>query len=283
MIFPHHPKSIQSIQTMKKIKMNHSRLFFLFLTVLIIGFTSCAKRNLTYISDLDTSTTFNTEVNKTTEIKIQPGDLLRISLSSLIPEFDAAFDEKGPQPDFNKDVINSINNDGFLVNDAGEISIPFLGSINISGLTKEQARLMIQNGMKEYIVDPIVSVRFANFKVTVIGEVTNPSTFYVPTENITIFEAIGLAGDMTEFGLRHNVLLVRESEGIRSVNKINFNEKALLNSPFYYLKQNDVIYIQPDKLKAVKASTNERTLVLAGLAVSILVPMLFNFQNIFVR
>jgi polysaccharide export outer membrane protein len=232
---------------------------------------------------LDTSTTFNTEVNKTTEIKIQPGDLLRISLSSLIPEFDAAFDEKGPLPDFNKDVINSINNDGFLVNDAGEISIPFLGSINISGLTKEQARLMIQNGMKEYIVDPIVSVRFANFKVTVIGEVNNPSTFYVPTENITIFEAIGLAGDMTVFGLRQNVLLVRESEGIRSVHKINFNEKALLNSPFYYLKQNDVIYIQPDRLKAIKASTNERNLVLAGLAVSILVPMLFNFQNIFVR
>ncbi len=270
---------------MLKVKIYNSSNFFLLLLFVLqlMVFTSCAKRNLTYISDLNTSGDFQTKIIKENEIKIQPGDLLRIRLSSLIPEFDAAFDEKGVQPDFNKDVINSINNDGFLVNETGEINIPFLGSVNINGLTKEQATLMIQNGMKEYIVDPIVSLRFANFKITVIGEVNNPSTFYVPTENITIFEAIGLAGDMTEFGLRHNVLLVRESEGVRSVHKINFNEQTLLNSPFYYLMQNDMIYVQPHRLKSVRASTNERNIVLAGLAVSILVPMLFNFQNIFVR
>ncbi|MDO9554611.1 polysaccharide biosynthesis/export family protein [Rhodonellum sp.] len=233
------------------------------------------------MSDLEFDKTFQAEINDQGIVKIQAGDLLRISLSSLQPEMNTMFNNPSPDLDFNRNIINNINAEGFLVNEKGEVNIPVVGKIKLQGLTKSEATEAIEKGIGEYIVDPVVTVRFANFKVTVIGEVNNPSTFYVPSEKLSIFEALGLAGDMTEFGLRENVLLIRESEGVRSAVRIDFNDKNLLKSPYYNLKQNDLIYVQPDKMKSVKASTNERSMIFAGLAVSLLVPILFNWQNIF--
>lgn len=119
-----------------------------------------------------------------------------------------------------------------------------------------------------------------NFMVTVIGEVNNPSTFTVPTEKINILEALGLAGDMTVYGKRENVLVIREKDGIRSVNRLNLNDKDILSSPFYYLTQNDVVYVEPDRIKAIQASTNQRNLTLIGIGSSLLIAILFNLRYI---
>lgn len=249
---------------------------FFLLLILSFFFFSCANRNLTYMSNLEND--YQTQITNESPIKIQSGDLLRISLSTLQPELNAMFNQPTTDQDFNKNIINNINVEGFLVDEEGEINIPVVGKVKLAGLTKSEATEIIQNGIEEYIVDPVVSLRFANFKVTVIGEVKNPSTFYVPSENLNIFEALGLAGDMTEYGLREDVRLIRESDGVRSIVKLDLNDKNLVESPYYILKQNDIIYVQPDRLKSVKASTNERSMALLGLAVSVLIPILFSLQ-----
>lgn len=254
---------------------------FLVVLIFLIFFSSCANRNLTYMSNLDVEKDFQTQIVDDKQVIIQGGDLLRISLSSLQPEMNAMFNAPTTDLDFNKSVINSINAEGFLVDEKGEINLPVVGKLKLSGLTKSQATEIIEKGIEEYIVDPVVTIQFANFKVTVIGEVKNPSTFYVPSENLNIFEALGLAGDMTEYGLREDVRLIRESDGIRSVIKLDLNDKNLLESPYYSLKQNDIIYVQPDRLKSVKVSTNERNMVLLALAVSVLIPILYSWQLIF--
>ncbi|WP_158093912.1 polysaccharide biosynthesis/export family protein [Algoriphagus ratkowskyi] len=235
------------------------------------------------MSNLDIDENFQTAIEQDRQVKIQSGDLLRISLSSLQPEMNAMFNDPSTDLDFNRSVINSINAEGFLVDETGQINIPVVGKLKLDGLSKSQATLLIEKGIEEYIVDPVVTIQFANFKITVIGEVKNPSTFYVPSENLNIFEALGLAGDMTEFGHREDVRLIRESDGIRSVTTLDLNDKDLLKSPYYILKQNDIIYVQPDKMKSVKVSTNERGMVFLSLAVALVVPILFSWQAIFAK
>ncbi|RZS96978.1 polysaccharide biosynthesis/export family protein [Cecembia calidifontis] len=249
--------------------------------VLVLYLSSCSVRNLTYFSDLDYDKIYTTEITNENRVTIQKGDLLRITLSSLQPELNAMFNDPLDVMDYNRTIINNINAEGFIVDEMGQINIPTVGNVKVGGLTKTEAKIIIEQKIGEYIKDPVVSIRFSNFKITVIGEVNNPSTFFVPNEEINILEALGLAGDMTEFGLRESVLLIREKDGKRTVSKINFNSSDLLDSPLFYLKQNDIIYVQPHKLKAVKASTNERNMILVGLAVSIIIPILFNWQNIF--
>lgn len=261
-----------------KKKAGNQLLFFLFLSVI---FSSCSNRNLLYMSNLEEDERFQAQMAQDRQVKIQAGDLMRISLSSLQPEMNEMFDDPANSLDFNKSVINNINGQGFLVDENGEVNLPVVGKLKIEGLTKAEATTIIANGIEEYIVDPVVTVQFANFRVTVIGEVKNPNTFYVPSENLNIFEALGLAGDMTEFGLREEVRLIRESEGVRSVTTLDLNDKHLLNSPYYYLKQNDIIYVQPHKMKSVKASTNERNMVLLALLVSLVVPVLYSWGAIF--
>ncbi len=254
---------------------------FLLVLMFLIFFSSCANRNLTYMSNLDKDTAYQSQIVQDKQVIIQEGDLLRISLSTLQPELNAMFNSPTADQDFNKNIINNVNAGGFLVDENGEVNIPVVGKVKLLGLTKSQATDLIEKGIEEYIVDPVVTIQFANFKVTVIGEVKNPSSFYVPSENLNIFEALGLAGDMTEYGLREDVRLIRESGGIRTVTKLDLNDKNLLESPYYNLKQNDIIYVQPDRLKSVKASTNERNMVLLALAVSVLVPILYSWQLIF--
>ena len=252
-------------------------LFFLFVTII---FSSCSNRNLLYMSDLEEDEKFQTEIGQDRQIKIQTGDLMKISLSSLQPEMDEMFNDPSTDLDYNKSIINSINVQGFLVDENGEVNIPVVGRVKLAGLTIAEATALVAKGIEEYIVDPVVSIKYANFKITVIGEVKNPSTFYVPSEKLNVFEALGLAGDMTEYGLREEVRLIRETDGVRSVITLDLNDKGILASPYYNLKQNDIIYVQPDKMKSVKVSTNERSMVFLALAVSILVPILYSWDAI---
>ena len=132
--------------------------------------------------------------------------------------------------------------------------------MQIGGLSKEEAKEKLVEQLEEYLKDPIVNIRYLNYRVTVIGEVNRPSTFTIPSEKINILEALGMAGDMTAYGKRENVLIIREEEGERTMTRVNLNNKELLNSPYFFLQQNDVVYVEPDRLKQVNASTNARTI-----------------------
>lgn len=145
----------------------------------------------------------------------------------------------------------------YLVDNNGNIEYPVLGSITLGGLTREQATMLLKNRLSEYIKDPIVNIRLINFTVTVLGEVNNPGTFTVEDERISLTEALGLAGDLTIHGKRENVFLIRESDGKKQYTKIDLTSISSLSSPAYYLQQNDVLYIEPNKAKVRSASYNE--------------------------
>jgi polysaccharide export outer membrane protein len=159
----------------------------------------------------------------------------------------------------NNNVIAQKVDVGYLVDPDGTINFPVIGRIPVGGLTRQQATEKITNLIKEHVKDPIVNIRYTNFTVTVIGEVARPASFVVPTERITILEAIGLAGDMTVFGKRESVLIIREKDGVRSTTQVSLNSKDILTSPFYYLKQNDIVYVEPDnKVKAASTQPYNR-------------------------
>ena len=178
---------------------------------------------------------------------IQPDDILTISVSSLNPESNVLFNNVILPTTANSGGVIAATkvNEGYLVDKSGFINFPVIGKVMLAGLTKEQAIEKMTSEIKVHVKNPIVNVRFTNFKVTVIGEVFKPSTFTVPTEKINVLEALGLAGDMTAYAKRENVLIIREQQGVRKAARINLNDKDVLNSPYFYLQQNDIVYVEP--------------------------------------
>jgi polysaccharide biosynthesis/export protein len=237
--------------------------FKIYYLVALLFVTSCGPtRNLAYFSDLKEQLSYSEEITNTTVSRIQPNDLLSIAVSSRSPESDMQFN-RGTL------AVNDGKLEGYLVNENGIIDFPVLGQIRLAGLSKQEAKDTLSHALQQYLKEPVVSIRNMNFKVTVIGEVNRPSTFTVPTERITILEALGLAGDMTPYGKRENVIVMREEAGIRTIVRLDLNSKKILNSPYFYLQQNDVLYIEPDKMKQVQVSTNTKSLAIFTTAVSL--------------
>jgi polysaccharide export outer membrane protein len=138
---------------------------------------------------------------------------------------------------------------GYLVQENGNIEFPIIGSIKVGGLTRTQAIEQIKQQLSSYVVNPTVSVRILNFRVTVLGEVRNPGTFTIPNERITILEALGVSGDLLITGERQNVLVIREEDGTRKEYRIDLTQESLFSSPVFYLQQNDVVYVEPNRAK----------------------------------
>jgi polysaccharide biosynthesis/export protein len=253
---------------------------------MLILFSCGASKNLVYMSDLQGSEEYKTKVYTHVKPKIKPEDILSITVSSLNPESNVLFNSGMIQRvgtangtfSNNAESFTKIN-DGYLVDDLGNVNFPVLGKFTLGGLTKEEATEKLTSELKKYIKEPIVNIRYMNFKVTVIGEVNNPSTFIIPTERINILEALGLAGDMTQFGLRDNVLIIRESDGVRSATRLNLNNKDILESPNFYLQQNDVIYVEPSKVKQIQANMNTKFFAIAGIIVPIATALAWNLHQ----
>lgn len=137
----------------------------------------------------------------------------------------------------------------YLVDNQGKIDFPVLGKLTLGGLTRSQAIFMIKTKLKDYIKDPFVTLRILNFKVSVTGEVMTPGSFPIATERITLPEALAMAGDLTIFGKRDNILIIRETDGKKTYNFVDITKADFINSPFYYLSQNDLIYVEPNKVR----------------------------------
>ncbi len=243
-------------------------LFIIFISALSF---SCSKRNLVYFSDIDLNSTYKVPTATSAEPRIQEDDLLSITVTSLNAESNMLFNAGvlTPSGETGNTVISNPINENYLVDKNGYINYPVIGQINLNGLSKLEAIEKMTGLLKEYVQDPIINIRFMNFKVSVIGEVQKPSTFIIPTEKVTILEALGLAGDMTAYGRRENVLIIREKNGERSATRINLNDKDVLESPYYYLQQNDVVYVEPYKTKAIQSDTNPRTIAFISSLLSI--------------
>ena len=242
--------------------MKHFSSFFLCVAALLLA--SCTNTKLvSYFNGVPDGTLPGKTVLP--EVQIQRNDLLYITVSSLNADASALF---------NMPVAATTNAEvplGYLVNQQGQIQFPVLGLIKAEGLTKDQLKTQIENTLseKQLLKDPIVSIRFLNFRVTVLGEVNQPKVVQVPSEKISLLEALGMAGDLTIYGKRENVLVIREEDGVKSIKRINLNSDELLKSPYYYLKSNDIVYVEPNKQR-IQAANTTNTQIWISLALAVL-------------
>jgi len=147
----------------------------------------------------------------------------------------------------------------YRVDSDGNIDFPVLGEITIAGLNREQARNMLQEKLADYIKNPIVDIETVNYRVTVLGEVLRPGTYTAVNERITLIEALSLAGDLTIYGERENVLVIQDYDGKKTYTRVNLKSDDLFDSPVYYLSQNDVVYVEPNKTRAKNSAIGAQT------------------------
>ena len=241
----------------KKMKI-YIRSIVLLLGVALI--TSCASRKeVVYFQDTGN---FETLVNNNDFVsKFKVDDLVSIHVSSLNPEASAPFNlfRGAAEGGFRAEQVD------YLVDQAGEIDFPVIGKLKIEGLSPDELRKLLRDNLSDYLKDPIINIRLRNFTVTILGEVRNPGTYPVNGEQITILEALGLAGDLTIRGVRQNVLVIRDFNGTKVYNRIDLTSKNMVKSPVYYLTQNDVVYVEPNKSGITASSLDNR----ANIAISI--------------
>ncbi|WDF68985.1 polysaccharide export protein [Sphingobacterium oryzagri] len=217
--------------------------------IILFFLNSCAVKNIPYFQDLPVdSARVVKETARFTEPVIQFDDILSVTIQTIDPATAAVANQAVSESAANGLTVQQIT--GFLVDKNGSIQIPMIGSVQVAGLTTYQARERILEQARQFYKEPTVHVRFANYKITVLGEVTRPAAYTVPNEKVTILDAIGMAGDLTIYGKRENVLLIREQNGKKELVRLNLNDSKLFQSPYYYLKQNDVLYIEPGESKS---------------------------------
>ncbi len=160
----------------------------------------------------------------------------------------------------------------YIIDPEGKIDFPVLGKVKIAGLNREQATNMFVAKLTDYIKKPIVNIRTLNYKITVLGEVARPGTYTATNERVTLIEALGMAGDLTIYGERENVLVIHDYDGKKTFTRVNLKSKDLFESPAYYLSQNDVVYVEPNKTQAKSSSIGASTGVLLS-SLGILISM----------
>lgn len=215
--------------------------------ILVLLLTSCGSRKeLVYYQDIDS---FKINTSNYTSF-LQPDDLLTIIVKGETPEAVAPYNMPNiAYPGTDARVFEVQRLFTYLIDSEGNINFPSLGKVKIGGLTRIDAENLLLQKLSLYVTNPKVDLRILNFKVSVQGEVNRPGTFPISSERITLLEAISLAGDLTVYGKRTNVLVIRESDGVKSVQRIDLTKSDFINSPYYYLRQNDVVYIEPNKTK----------------------------------
>ena len=201
---------------------------------------------------------------------IQKGDILNITVSSLNPSENAVYNAPINSVASANNATSIADLTGYLVTPDGKITFPVIGELKAAGSSKRQLRDDIVNQLtsKQLLLNPVVTIRILNFRVTVLGEVGRPNVINVPNEKISVLEAIGLAGDMTLYAKRDNILLIRSEEGKKITRRLNLETDAIFRSPYYYLKSNDIVYVESNKAKVQSTSRSNQLLpiILSGLA-----------------
>jgi polysaccharide export outer membrane protein len=228
--------------------------------------TSCvSKRKIIYLQDIDKQIPTK-ELNY--ESIIKKDDLLRIIVSSEDMELARPFNQLLNETAGNELIVNGQNKLlGHLVDNEGNINYPLLGSIDVAGKTRKELTKFLQSQIrKQFVKDAVVDVRIVNFKVTVLGEVNRPGTFDLNYNRITLLQAIGTAGDLTIYGNRKNVTVLRDVNGIQKVHKIDLTNSEFIDSDYYYLQQNDVVVVEPNYAQVQAAGFNRNASLYVSVA-----------------
>jgi polysaccharide export outer membrane protein len=248
------------------------KTIFLF-SFLFLLFSCGSRKDIAYYQNIDS---LGAQQNANSyEVKIQPDDLLMIIVSAEDPEiaipfnFTSALVPNPNKPDMagGQQIIQN-----YLVDRAGMIDFPVLGKLQVGGLTRSEVLKSLKEKIGVYIKKPIINLRIMNFKISLQGEVNLPGTYPISSERVTLIEALSMARDLTIYGKRDNVLVIREINGEKSFNRVDITKSDFINSPFYYLVQNDVVYVEPNKTRVNSSAVGPNTSVIIS-AISILVSL----------
>ena len=240
---------------------------------LLVCLTGCkTQEKINYIQDVEPGVTQPIESRQS--IIIQPKDMLSIIVSTKDPELAAIFNLSVQANRAGVPIFSSAYNQylsGYVVDNNGDIDFPVLGKIHAAGLSRWalQEKIARELTERDLLKDMVVTIEFMNFKVSVLGEVKNPGTYSIEGDKVTVLEAIAMAGDLTIYGLRDEVYVIREENGERQNFKLDLRSKDIFNSPAYYLRQNDIIYVQPNEVRAGQSTINQNSVRSISLWLSI--------------
>lgn len=252
------------------------KIYLMLMAMVAMLLASCSSpKNVAYIQNSDSIDYSRSEVLY--DARIMPKDILTITVNTVNPEASAPFNLfVSSELSANRSIGGQRSLQTYLVDNKGCIEFPVIGTIKVGGLTKSACEKLIHDKIQRFMnaeENPIVTVRMSNYKISVLGEVNRPGMFTVSNEKINIFEALAQAGDLTIYGVRDRVKLIREDEkGHKDVYTLNLNDAEIINSPYYYLQQNDVIYVEPNKVKAKNSAIGQSTTIwisIAGALVSL--------------
>ena len=263
--------------------MKIKRLLLLLALPLLVA--SCTSyKNVPYLQNPEAVNDFE-ETLPLYDAKIMPKDLLSITVNTTDPKAATPFNLTVQTP-INAALTNISTTtqptmQQYLVNNKGEIDFPVIGRLEVGGLTKNEAEDLIRERLKPYLKEsPIVTVRMSNYKISVLGEVARPGSFTIGNEKVNVLEALAMAGDMTIYGVRDYVKLIREDEsGKRKIINLDLNDAGIVTSPYYYLKQNDILYVTPNETKAKNSDIGNSTTLWVS-SISILVSIAGLLVNI---
>ncbi len=260
-----------------------TRFFTKILVLIFLGSicVSCvSSEKLVYFQDLSEGQMLLDTIQKSS--KIQPDDLLSIVVSAYDLNAVRPFNlisETRPTQEVSGVTINNTNQQqAYLTAQDGTIDFPVLGRIKVAGLTRTELSAMLGKRISEYVKDPIVTIRILNFKVSLLGELNRPGTYNFEGERLTLPAALGLAGDMTVYGRRDNVLVIRDDGKTKNYKYLDLRSADILNSDYYYLQQNDVVYVEPNRAQVQSSSFNRNTAVYVSVASLLLSAMAIIFR-----
>ncbi|OBQ55593.1 polysaccharide biosynthesis/export family protein [Tamlana sp. s12] len=243
----------------KAIPFSFSKFIFILGLAIVLG--ACASReSVQYFQKIDYTKLSDSIAH--TEPEIQVGDLLNITITATNAEAAIPFNLYETPIIANSMNMNAARPLPYLVDTDGNINFPVLGQLHIAGNTTKELNTLLKEQLSSYIQDPVINIRFTNFRVSVLGEVNRPGTFPVTNEHLSIIEAITLAGDLTIYGKRDEVLLIRMENGTKKYIPLDLTQKTILDSPYFYVKQNDIIYINPNKTKVNASVVGPNTSVI---------------------
>jgi polysaccharide export outer membrane protein len=255
--------------------------FFLFITLASACVSCVSSKKIVYFQDLAQGQMLLDSIHKNN--KIQPDDLLSIVVSAYDLNSVRPFNlisETRPTMETSAGISINANNQqqAYLTAQNGTIDFPVLGNIKVAGLTRTELSEMLVRRISEYVKDPIVTIRILNSKVSLLGEVNRPGTYTFEGERLSLPAALGLAGDMTIYGRRDNVLVIRDNGKSKTYNYLDLRDADVLNSEYYYLQQNDVVYVEPNRAQVQSSSFNRNAAIYVSVASLLLSAMAIIFR-----
>lgn len=220
--------------------------FLILLIAFIFVLNSCKIREKMVYFNKESKDSTATTSNLNFSPKLKIDDFISVNVSDADLETVTLFNVQSNNTQQSSYSNGNSATSGYLIDRNGEVNLPVIGRVKLDNLNRDEAILLIEEKLKFYLKNPVVQLQILNFKITVLGEVSSPGSFRIPNERITLLEALGLAGDLKISGLRRNVLVVREENGVRKEYRVDLTSKKVFNSPVYYLHQNDVVYVEPN-------------------------------------